>query len=370
MGIGIQRASLPAEFFDTTSATLLHAPEPQYLHARLILAAMSMDLDAKGGLALPIPGRAITAQREGYLTLPEMQFELSDPIAAEAVRVMTDFAPGSTTPGHTIRFNRPRFVDSTYTFGSREVPAGSLISTTPVNVGSDQVPLTVKRWAGPYDATNSRVAPYQVNRFDSGRAVHSLAGVAELHFMRDFHKTIDAFGVALWNSCKAANIVYPVGMTAVDDAVAVGDHPMDYATLALTERRLDDANIPKFSNGKRIMVLTTLQVEQLSRDSEYQRLAVFEKDYNPLLKGSYVKSCGGFDIMKSTTLTQTNNSSSIPIQYGQAFGPGMVGVGPASMPAVVPNSQDNYGEDVLAIWLWYCAFGVLDDSFGCSIRTS
>ena len=369
MAIGIQRASLPAEFFDSTSATLLRSPEPQYLHARLILAAMAMDLDAKAGLAMPVPGRALPSGA-GYISLPEMQFELSDPIAAAAVRVMTDFAPGSQTPGHTIRFNRPRFTDSTYTFASREISAGATISTTPVNVGSDQVPLTVKRWAGPYDATNNRVAPYQVNRFDSGRAIHSLSGVAELHFMRDFHKTIDSFGVLLWNSVKAANIVYPAGMTAVDDALAVGSHPMDYATLALTQRRLDDANIPQFPNGKRIMVLTTLQTEQLTRDSEYQRLSVFERDFNPLLKGSYVGSCGNFDILKSTTLTQTNNSSSIPIQYGQAFGPGMVGVGPASMPAVVPNSQDNYGEDVLAIWLFYCAFGVLDDSFGCSIRTS
>ena len=370
MAMGIQRATLPAEFFDRTSETLLLAPEPQYLHARLILAAIAMDLDTKAGLALPIPGRALPNQGASYLGLAEMQYELSDPIAPQAVRVMTDFAPGSTNPGHTIRFNRPRFTDTTYTFGSREIPAGSLISTTPVNVGSDQVPLTVKRWAGPYDSTNNRVAPYQVNRFDSARAVHSLGGIAELHFMRDFHKTIDSFGVALWNSCRAANIVYPDGMTADNDAVAVGDHPMDYATMAKVERTLDNANIPKFANGKRILVLTTLQAEQLTRDPEFQRLAVFEPNFNPLLKGSYVRSCGTFDILKSTTLTQTNNSSSIPIQYGQAFGPGMVGVGPASMPAVVPNSQDNYGEDVLAIWLFYCAFGVLDDSFGCSVRTS
>ena len=368
---GIQRATLPAEFYDRTSETLLLAPEPQYLFARLILSAIGMELDARTGLALPIPGRGLPDNGADYLKLQDMQFDMADPIARDAIRVVPDFSPAATTTtGHTIRINRPRFTDSTYTFASREVPAGSIISTTPVNVGSDQVPLTVKRWAGPYDSTNSRVAPLQVNRFDAQRAVHSIPAIAELHFQRDFHRTIDSFGVALYNSVRAANIVYPSGMTADNDAVAVGDHPMDYATLALTERRLDDAHIPKFKTGKRMMVLTTLQHEQLSRDPEYQRLAVFEKEFNPLFKGSYVGSCGGFDILKCTTLSQVNNSSSIPIQYGVAFGPGMVGVGPASMPYVAPNSQDNYGEDVLAIWIWYCAFGVLDDSFGCSVRTS
>jgi hypothetical protein len=70
------------------------------------------------------------------------------------------------------------------------------------------------------------------------------------------------------------------------------------------------------------------------------------------------------------SLSTPANSSSVAVQYGQMFGPGMVGVGPADMPRVVPNTQDNYGENSLAIWLWYCAFGVLDDSFGLSIRTA
>jgi hypothetical protein len=224
--------------------------------------------------------------------------------------------------------------------------------------------------AGPYDSSQSAVAPLGIDRFDASRALHSFATIAELHFTRDFHKTIDSFGVGLFNAVQTANIIYPDGMTADNDALLAGSFPMDYATVAKASRTMDLLNIPYFPNGKRIMVLTVLQCEQLTRDPEFQRLAVFEKDYNPLYRGSYVGSVGQVDILKSTTLTTSSNSSSVAVQYGQMFGPGMVGVGPADMPRVVPNTQDNYGENSLAIWLWYCAFGVLDDSFGLSIRTA
>jgi hypothetical protein len=298
-----------------------------------------------------------------------MQYQLSDPMSQEAIVVVTDFQEVHS-PGHVIRFNRPRFTNSTYTFASREVPAGSTISTTPINVGSDQVEMTVKRWAGPYDATNSRVAPYAISRFDAERAIHSIPKIADLHFTRDFHRTVDGFGVTLFDSVRSANIVYPTGITAVNDMAAVGSNPMDFETLLRAEKVLDDAGIPAFKDGKRIAVLTTLQALQLSRDPEFRQSAQYFKEFNPLFLGAYKGTVSKTHIFQSVTLNQTANSSTVPIQYGQMFGPGMVGVGPASMPRVAPSTNDNYGEDPMGIWLWYCAFGVLDDSFGVSIRTS
>lgn len=373
MAFGISRATNPQEFFDVTSQLLLIKPEPQYLHARLILSALSMKLGDGGmDLGLPIDGRDLPGGvTDNYLGLDQMQFDLSDPIAEAAIRVVPDFnSPMYKQPGHVVRFNRPKFQDTTYTMASRHVAPGATISTTPMNVLSEQVPLEVKRWAGPYDPNQSAVAPLGIDRFDAGRALHSFSTIAELHFTRDFHKTVDAFGVGLWNSVQSANVIYPDGMTADNDALTAGSFPMDYATIAKASRTLDLLSIPYFPNGRRIAVLTVLQCEQLTRDPEYQRLAVFEKDFNPLFKGSYVGSIGQVDILKSVTLTTSSNSSSVAVQYGQMFGPGMVGVGPADMPRVVPNTQDNYGENSLAIWLWYCAFGVLDDSFGLSVRTA
>jgi hypothetical protein len=133
---------------------------------------------------------------------------------------------------------------------------------------------------------------------------------------------------------------------------------------------MDAANIPKFADGMRIMVITPLQQEQLEADPEYQRLARYTPQFNPLFLKSYVNSVGNFHIFTSNTLLTTANTNSVPIQYGQAFGPQMVGMGAQGMPRVVPSTNDNYGETVYAIWIWYAAFQVLDNRFGRSVRSS
>lgn len=371
MSLGIARATLPAEFQDVTSKQLLMTPLPQFLHARLIMSAVGQKLNT-GSLALPLgPTREINGGGASYMGLTEMQYMLSDEIAKQAIRVQPDFseAARSNGVGHTIRINRPKFASTTYTMASRRLTAGSAISTTPVNAQSEQVPLTVERWGGPYDPAQNAVAPIGINAFDATRAIHSIPAIAELKFQEDFHRTIDSFGVTLFDSVASANIVYAGSMAADNDAKQTDDNPFDYATLLKCQKALDDLNIPTFSNGRRLMILTTKQVQDLMQDDQFQRMSVFN-EYNPLLKGAYVKTCCDFDILKSTTLNQVSNSSSVKVQYGQAFGPGMVGVGPAGMPYVSASTQDNYGQDFLAVWLWFCAFGVLDERFGLSVRSS
>ena len=64
MAFGISRATNPQEFFDVTSSLLLIKPEPQYLHARLILSALAMKLGDGGmDMGLPIDGRDIELER-------------------------------------------------------------------------------------------------------------------------------------------------------------------------------------------------------------------------------------------------------------------------------------------------------------------
>jgi N4-gp56 family major capsid protein len=146
---------------------------------------------------------------------------------------------------------------------------------------------------------------------------------------------------------------------------------MTWSVLQSTERQLDDLNIPTFGNGKRVMVLHPRQVEQLTLDPTYQRLARYERDINPLFNGTYVSSVGNWDIFKSTTLTTaTASPSNVTVYYGQAFGPGGIGAGIGDMPRVAYNSQDNYGETALVIWLMYSGFEVLDSRFIARITTS
>jgi hypothetical protein len=267
-----------------------------------------------------------------------------------------------------VRINRPVFTDTTYSQASREVPNGTTISTTPVNVTEEQVSVMLRRFFGPYDAANTRVAPYGVDRFDASMPVHKIGSIVGKNLKRDRDKFLDTVGVLLIDA--AANVIYPTGMSADNDATAVGSYPMDFETIGRVEKKFDDLGIPYFANGRRVMILTTQQINDLKNDTQFAKLAEFHPPVNPVLSKSYYKTLGAFDIYKSTTLRKVNNGSSVPIQYGQAFGPGMVGIGASRLAECVTSTADNFGEHALVGWIAYEGFQVLDNRFGISVRSS
>jgi len=362
----VQRATLPQEFFDITSAALLIQPEPQYLHAKLFKMALNASFDVGAQLGLPIGDRLFGASGQPYQANPETgRLNLSDGIYDQAVMFVPELG---NSPGHTVRINRPAFSNTTYTQASREVASGTTISTTPIAVDSEQTSITIKRFAGPYDSANTRVAPYGIDRFDGSVMQHRPAQIVGLNLKRDFDRTLDHFGVLLFDN--ATTTVRPTGMTSDNSAAVAGDFPFTWKLMQSTERQLDDLNIPYFPNGKRVQVLHPIQCEQLSTDPTFQRLARYDNNFNPLFKGTYYNSIGTWDIFKSTTLTTaTATPSNVTVYYGQAFGPGAVGAGAGEMPRTAYNTQDNFGETALVVWLWYAGFEVLDSRFIARITT-
>ena len=145
---------------------------------------------------------------------------------------------------------------------------------------------------------------------------------------------------------------------------------MDMNTIARAERALDEANIPVFPNGKRMLVLHPRQAQSLKDDPQFARYAEFHAPVNPLLAKSYLKSVAGFDIFKSNTLDTDTNASSVTVYKAQAFGPGVLGSAIGEMPRVMAATDDNYGETAKVIWLLYGAFALLDNRFCLSVRTS
>lgn len=361
----INRASLPQEFFDTYSARLLVQPEPQYLHAMLFKMSLGASFDAGGALGMPIPGRQFGGNGAEYASATDGRLVLADGIYDQAVMFIPELGNG---PGHTVRMNRPAYQNTTYTQVSREVGSGTAISTTPTKVGSEQTSITLRRFAGPYDPDQSSVAPYGIDRFDSSVMFHRAQQIVGANLVRDFDKTLDTFGVLLFD--QANTIVRPSGFAADNDHVLANDGPMTWSLLQSTERQLDEANIPYFPNGKRVLVLHPRQCEQLGYDPTFQRLVRYYGSMNPAFQGTYFGSIGTWDLFKSNTLTKITNTNSVVVYYAQAFGPGAVGAGAGNMPHVAFHSNDNYGEAAYVIWLWYAGFEVLDTRFIASIRTS
>lgn len=372
----INRLTLPEEFYDITSSKVLRAPEPQYLHAVLWKMAFNMGLQRKmGGIGL-MAGRMAGGAGAPYPEAQAFYDQLSDPIMGDALSVVPNT---EAKVGHTVRINRPRFSDTTYTEQVREITRTS-ISTTPIGIGSEQVAVTIKQFAGPYDQANSRVAPYGLDSFDASRAIHDLGDEVGTHLQRDFDKTLDSFIGTLYDSADTANIVWPTEqMTADNDIAAVAAGGFNFSMILRGIQALEDAKAPKFPNGDYVAVIGPREKRQLAEDDEFQRASSGSDagaPKNPLLAATFYKRVNGCSIFVSQTLRSVNNASSVPIRRNQMFGPAAVGgivvpvagQGPAG-PRVLSSTDDNYGLVAKVIWALEGGWTVFDNRFIASLRT-
>lgn len=352
----LNRVEFPNNFFDITSDMLLVQPEPQYLYAGLFLSALNASLNVPGSIGMP--GRDVGGNGSQYSAAERDRLMLSSPMV-DLFAAKVDF---KGLPGNNIRINRPVFTDSTYTELSRRIPSGASISTTGVVPSSQQTNLTLYRYGGPYDNANSRVAPYPIEAFDAQMGVHRAASIVGTHMKRDFHKFCDSVCKSMLDLASSTD--YPEGMTADNDATASGAFPFTYEQLSRVEKLMDDANLPTFGDGFRAIVLHPTQVNQLRNDRQYQR-AVQGQPASPLaiIHPQFVQSVNKMHIFKSTTLSTSSNSSSVTIYRGHAIAPGCLLGGMGRAPRVAANSNDNYGETVLALWLADLAFGLSNNTF-------
>lgn len=354
--MGVSRDQLPEEFYDRTSAQLLAQPEPQYLYARLFLRALNIELVPPEALGLQ--GREVAGQGAPYTTAEQDRLMLSDDLATETFAVKANF---EGEPGHTIKFNRPAFTNTTYTQASRQIGTNQTISTVAIGAGSEQVPLTIKRFAGPYDSTNSRVAPFGLDDFDASMGVHNLAKVVGTHMRRDFHKTLESFWVTLAD--LASTTVRPSGMAADNDATSKAQYPLSYEQLSRTSKAQDEANLPTLGDGRRILVVSPTGKKFLKDDPQFARYAEFNPEKNPLMSPGWFASLPEYHCFQSNTLTSTANSGGINIHSGHAIAPGAFMGGRGKVVGVRASTDDNYGETAKVIWLAYLAVGLADNRF-------
>ena len=362
---GYSRATMPSEFYDITKDMLLVQPEPQYLYWILFRDAMKLSLTPQAALGLQLPGRTVGGVGADYASAERDRLLLSDPLTSELIAAKVDY---NALPGQTVRINRPLFANTNYAEANRRIATGTSISTTPITVGGQQTDLQLYRYGGPYDSVNSCVAPYAIESFDANMGVHNAAKLIGTHLSRDFHRFIDAVHVTLLDLASVA--VYPAGMTAVTDATTTGSFPFTYAQVADVEAQMDTANLPRFSDGYRIMVCTPVQKQQLRNDVQFQRASQYFREMNILFGQTYFGSVNSFHLFVSTTCNVTPNASSVNIHYGHALCPGTLLGGMGRQPVVMPASDDNYGETIKVIWKADLAFGLANDTFVYSVRSS
>jgi N4-gp56 family major capsid protein len=369
----INRNSLPEEYYDVTAPTLLVQPEPQYWHAMLFKMAMMADFDLPQGgpMGLPVPGRPLEDSGANYTSAEYDRLMLinPDPDYTSAINYVAEVGK---RPGHTVKLNRPVYGSGGFTLAAREIPSGITISTTAIDVASEQTELTLKRYGGPYDAVNGNVAPFSIDKFDALVSLHSFTQVVGKQFQRDLDRFLDQVLIALGNN--ASTTLWPGSVTADSQMSSVGDTPLDVSTIFSVEETLSNANVPRFPNGKYAGVISPTQARQIKQDPLFAQYSKFpspkasDTTKNPLYQ-SYIGTVGSVEIFWSTSLIATANTNGISVQSAQFFGPSAWGAGLGDMPRVAPNTQDNYGESVLVIWLLYAALSLLDNRFVLTVHS-
>jgi N4-gp56 family major capsid protein len=371
----VNRASLPAEFIDVTSALLLIQPLPQYFHAMLLKMALSASaaLPFGGPLGLPIPGRQVQDGGAAYNALQYNQLQLAvpEPAINGAIAMPTEV---SQRVGHTIKLNRPTFGSGGFTLAAREIPSGTSISVNAIGIGSQQTTLTVKRYGGPYDPVNNTVAPIGIDRFDAGRSVHSESQMVGLNLQKDLDNWLDQSLVAFGN--LGATTLWPGAFTSDNNSVAVGDMAMDCDTLFRVTETMGLLSIPTLPNGQYFGVMSPTDSRQLKNDPQFITLArnnPYAGSTNPLFQ-KFIGRVGNLDLFESASLISTNNTNSIPIRSSQFFGAQAFGAGfdesNGGLPHTAFSVNDNYGESALVIWLTYMALGILNNSMIVNVHTS
>ncbi len=376
----VSPAWLPSEFTEITSAIMLKAPVSQYLYARMVYMA-----DAQAQLRVDpasfewVNGRGVPANAGGAPVpdLASMQLMLSDDVRGEVILVADELA---TQPGSVVKLNRPVFSGGGYTFAQRTIGSGQSMSTTPISLTGEQVPITINRYTGPFASGGSTPQPYGIDRFQAMQSVHSLAMRVGTHLINDRDHLVDAGVASLIDSPASGATLYPgdPNNTLSSDSAAFitnGDRTFDYETILRAVAFLQSQNIPTFADGMYRLIVNPAQSKQLLSDPVYRGEAKYivnpPDPRNPLLDGWVTNIGRQVEVYMSNSNTiDTSTVSGVTINHAVMFGPQIVGrVRDRDGVRIVLSSDDNYGETAKAMWLAYEGYAMLNQQFMVAIHS-
>lgn len=355
----INRSTIPQDFYDVVNPGLLRQPIPQFLFATLFKSALGVTLKMNGfGIS---PERSIYTQGAPVTQNEYDRLILSDPVYTEALTVVRDLGQ---QPGHLVKMNRPVYLNTKYGFSDRTIAEGQKVSTSPIAAKMEQAEIKIATFAGPYDMDTGQVRPYAVTELSASMSVHDMASLVLQNLKYDYDNFLDHALIGLLDS--TTNVLYAGKMTSDNDAGSPDAYEASVSDVLNQETYLASNNIPTFSNGQYVAVYSPRQIMSIQKDPDYQRMASFHAQINPILQPNYIARIGKVDIFRSTTLPIVTNSNPNPtkIYRGYMFGPGAIGVGlGAKMPEVRFSTDDNYALQNMVIWVMFGGFSLLDQRF-------
>lgn len=377
----IDRASLPANYVDflneASMPLILPTPTSQFLFAHMAMAgrvsAAALRANASSarewanvmGGGAPVP--------------PEMDalIRVAD-IYPGIVQGVDVFGKGK---GDTVKFQRPVYSVGGLTEAARKLNKKT-ISTTTRAMQTEEVPIVLEEFIGPYASDGSDVNPFGVWNFDATikAAKLSTAGLVSNALVYDYTSWLDAV---------IRNRMLLSGYTTLSDKsfsdvtsyVPGGGSEFSVEQLFRARQAITDRKWRKFPNGRFIVVVPTCFQSHMLRDPDFREMSVQHPEFNQLY--GYVTSIDDMDFYEcDTTVTYSDTSpdtaavtgdaagtvpTGVKLQEAIMIGPGTVGFGTcqdplsgAMGPSVRFGDTTNYQTETMFIWYALHAFELLD----------
>ena len=368
----IQRGNLPTNYVDLKTRVdanlMLPTPEPQYLFAQMAMA---------GRLSLAsIDAGATTVQQfvsmngggaEGDKDLARLMI-VSEQMP-NAVTAVDAFGLGL---GDTVKFDRDVYSTGGLTEADREHTTGSTVSTTGLTITEEEIPVVLKQYMGPYDASGSGVQPYGISEFDAKWRANKEKLVSKVtrRLVRDYTYWLDTV-IRLRYQASTYTTLSDADYSDVTEYVAGGNSRFTSEQLLRARQALVDRHWQPFPDGRYKCIVPTVFNAHMQYDLDYRDRSKNFADGRNLIHG-YIGSFQDIDIYECATTTTWAAAStftgtgtgtvptSVTLEEGLLFGPGVVGMGTALSPETRFSDSTNYGLEALVIWYALHAFQTLD----------
>lgn len=366
---------IPADFNDRLSEQLLLQPDAEYFWARSAYSAMlSAGLAGMDGFDL-----AAMQLREGRLssgsgTPANLAEALANGMGGPLLVTMGMTYPDIVTmvkdarlPGEVIKMNRPGYINGDTTAANRlGSPQNKLFGTNSQAISMEQVAVTIVEYLGPTNASGT-LAPISLPKFTMHRSAHDLLVDVGLQLRRDRYRFIDAkIQSDIIAAAKAdGNVTRPVGMTQDSDYTGVGNEPFTFDLLVSATEQMVGRKIPGLGGTFKYPVLIDHhQAAQLKLDPMYQRLSVFEQQWNPLFPG-YMRTVENAVVCVSNNIPRLSSFGAFggTGYQGIMFAPGAYGWASAMDATALRDRNDDGGRNNQWGWHAYEGLQVLDSRF-------
>lgn len=379
---------IPAEFADRLSDELLLQPDAEFIFARWAyseaLAAgfqndpgfeiarmqlMEGRLPVGGGGG--IPGNWTEAMSSGQGG-PLM---LSKGMVYPGLVKMVQEAKG---PGENIKIDRPKFIDGATTESLRKLAVSDKIfGTNSQPITMEQVDVLILAVGGPGDSAG-HIVPIHIPRFTQHRSHHQLLPNVGYQLRRDRNKYLDdlIMGRFITAASTGGWVTRPQGISVITDYTGSGNEPMSFDLIVSAAEQLKTRKIPGIGGaGKYVAVLDLHQIAQLKLDPQFQRQAVFLKDMNPIVAGSFPGATAEVENLivcesnRMPRLTNLGAGANLTGYQGIVTAPGAIGWGLAEDARVLTDKNDDGGRNAQFAWEAYEGWNILDDRFVQTIVT-